>query len=220
MIRLHNLNVVVVFTFMGKKVSANRLTFSPTDPSFRLVASYLMAFQGFVSAVEIYNGDQPPVPWPADDTAVIDAAAAGQTLTFKPRALVEAMVKNRWPDEVSFEVEAMPPVLAGSAINLGVLENFMFGLGQSLITNFFEEQRDRLESHYGRVPNWPNVWNFARVVRNAMSHGGCITIRDQSRVAWKGLSYSSADNGRKIVNVDIWPGDLFILVKELERALP
>lgn len=199
---------------------AGNLTFNPADASFRLVVSYLMAVQGFVSAAEIYNGQQAPTPWPEDDTATFDAAASSQRLIFKPRALVAAMVNNRWPDHVSFVVEEIPPMPVGSAIALGVLENFLFGLGQSLITNFFEEQRDRLDSHYGRVSNWPAVWNFARFLRNAMSHGGCVTIRDQTQVTWKSLSYSSADNGRKIVNVDIWPGDLFILVKEMENALP
>ncbi len=196
------------------------LIFEPSNPSFRLVASYLMALQGFVSSVEIYNGDGSVAkPWPDEDTSSFDAAASSKRLIFKPRPLVASMVKNCWPDQIRFEIKEIPPVSPGSEIVLGVLENFLFGLGQSLLTNLFEEQRPVLEARYGLVAHWPAVWNFARVVRNAMSHGGRLTIRDQSSVRWKSLSYSSADNGRRIVNVDIWPGDLFFLVREMDAAL-
>lgn len=202
-------------------MTSGNLDFTASDRSFQLVTSYLMALKGFVSAVEIYSsGKQGAKAWPEEDTIVLDALACDRRLTWRPHALIMAMVRNQFPSGISFEVEEIAPASI-SSIQLGVLETFLYGLSQSLLTNLFEQERSRLESLHGRAPSgWPPVWNFARVVRNAMSHGGEVTIKDdKTHVAWKKLTYSAAENGRRIVNVDIWPGDLFLLIRELEDVL-
>ncbi|PKA44037.1 hypothetical protein CWR43_06950 [Rhizobium sullae] len=200
----------------------DKLIFTTADRSFQLVASYLMALTGIVSAIEIYSsGQQGAKPWPEEDTVVLDALACDRRLTWRPHSLVMALVKNQWPSQISFEVEEVAPASV-SSIQLGVLDTFLYGLSQSLLTNLFEQERGRLESLHGRAPSgWPPVWNFGRVVRNAMSHGGEVTIKDdKTHVSWKRLTYSRAENGRRIVNVDLWPGDLFILIREMEDVLP
>jgi hypothetical protein len=176
-----------------------------------------MAFQGFVSAVEVYNGDGRR--WDPEDTAIFDAVACGKRLTWRPTDLISAMVINRWPNEIRFDVEGavFPPA---RSVGFGVLDEFLFGLGQSLIANFFERERSNLESKFGKpARGWPPVWNFARVVRNAMSHGGGINIRDQASVSWGNLTYSAADSGRLVVNRDFLAGDLLLLVRDMEDAL-
>jgi hypothetical protein len=79
-----------------------------------------------------------------------------------------------------------------------------------------------LERKFGtEVSGWPAVWNFGRVVRNAMSHGGKVhfTNSGASPVSWKGLTYSPADNGRQILHSDLWPGDIFDLIIEMDSHL-
>lgn len=49
-----------------------------------------------------------------------------------------------------------------------------------------------------------------------MSHNGRVDIRDNATVKWKGLSYSKADNGIELMNIDIWPADIFVLIKEMQ----
>jgi hypothetical protein len=62
--------------------------------------------------------------------------------------------------------------------------------------------------------------NFARVVRNSIAHHG-IQIRDPNSplVTWRGLSYNYADNGKKIIGVDMRIGDVLGLMFEVNEEL-
>lgn len=53
-----------------------------------------------------------------------------------------------------------------------------------------------------------------------MSHGGHINIKNENSlpVRWRNLIYSHADNDRQILHTDIWPGDLFYLLREMDVA--
>ena len=68
---------------------------------------------------------------------------------------------------------------------------------------------------------WPPVLNFCRVVRNAVVHGGTINISSSSapKVGWRGLAYSSAEEGRKVIWTDIGVGDFILLLMDLEAEL-
>lgn len=94
--------------------------------------------------------------------------------------------------------------------------------GQALATSFFEGHRNAIDGKFGNIATWPPVWNFARVVRNAMSHGGVINIQNPNAapVHWNGLTYAPADNGRRILHTDLWPGDLMDLLIEMDGHVP
>ena len=197
-----------------------KLMFSAEDTCFRGVVTFLMALQGFVCAATAYNSDGRPAAPSPNDLMTFDAALSSTELDFKPYDLAKTMMSNRWPTIVEFSVRAVPAVSRRRSPQWGIVDRFLFCLGQSLIGNFFEEQRSQIQAHYGSVSSWPPVWNFARVLRNAMSHNGKIAIKDNTVVGWKGLSYTAADNGREIANYDIFPGDLFYLLREMEAAIP
>lgn len=40
--------------------------------------------------------------------------------------------------------------------------------------------------------------------------------RNANSVSWRGLSYSPKDNGRPLLHADIWPGDIFYLLEEMD----
>lgn len=67
---------------------------------------------------------------------------------------------------------------------------------------------------------FPPVWRFARVVRNAASHGQ-VHIKDQSfvPVSWANLTYGPAQDGRQVLGSDLWLGDIFLLMLEMDDAL-
>lgn len=201
--------------------SPSQLVFAANELAFEPMATYLTALHGFVSLLAIYKpGPEGPAPWRPTDVAIFDGAACDVRLVWSPHHVVVPMLLNAWPVTVEFQSFSADPIPPGSVLNLGVVEHFIFGLGQQLLTNFVEGRKAVLRSTYGKVTNWPPIWNFGRVVRNAMSHGGRIRIDDRSVVHWRNLTYSDADNGNPIINVDLWPADLFILVKEMEAALP
>jgi hypothetical protein len=65
------------------------------------------------------------------------------------------------------------------------------------------------------------IWAFARVVRNALGHGGLITIDDKSfrPVSWHGLTYGPAQHGTEIIGSDMEVPDLYYLMIEMDQAL-
>jgi hypothetical protein len=67
---------------------------------------------------------------------------------------------------------------------------------------------------------WPPVWNFGRVVRNALSHNGSIHFENMNAkpVTWHNLSFDPTHNGRAIFD-DIDPVDLILLMAEMDGEL-
>ena len=70
------------------------------------------------------------------------------------------------------------------------------------------------------VKNYPPPWDFARVLRNSISHGR-VNIRDENfkPVSWYALSYGPAENGRKIAHEDMVLPDIWLLMMEMDMAL-
>lgn len=188
--------------------------------AFRPVSTFLTAILGFAALTEVYNSGSAS-RLALDDTAILDARACGLRLEVAPALLAASMTSNGWPERISFRSALLPPPDEPSQLKLGALEHFLFGLSQGLLTSFYEDNRKSVEGAYGKFSSgWPTAWSFGRVVRNALSHGGRLEIRGPLHVNWKQLSYTQADHGRRIINSDIWPGDLIILLTEMEAQLP
>ena len=195
------------------------LRFEQSELSFSPVVTFLTAFYGFIGLLELYKPDEKGArPWAMTDVATFDANICKSRIVWSPHHVIEPMLYNEWPRFVEFEFFPADRVESGF-LQLGVLERYMYGLSQAMITNFVEDQKENLRSKYGRLSDWPPVWKFAWMVRNAMSHGGRIRIDGDIVIGWKDISYSKADNGKSILNTDIWPGDLFFLMKEMEKEL-
>ncbi|MFE0017029.1 hypothetical protein ACFWXH_19430 [Mesorhizobium sp. NPDC059054] len=196
------------------------LQFLPNDRPFVHVATYLTALHGFAALAEVYqiDTDKGIFPWAQDDVCLFDSPIALKRLVWSPHGVVNAMVRNAWPYKIDFTSYPAKPLQRGAS-QLGVLGPFISGIGQALLTNYYEGQRDYLKQKYGPQKSWPSVWQFARVIRNAMSHGGAIDIRDGVTVEWRSVTYAPSDNGKVIINHDILPGDLLILAKDMEAAL-
>lgn len=91
-----------------------------------------------------------------------------------------------------------------------------------IYSNYFENQRIWLDSNIGSDPRrWPPIWDFARVVRNAASHGGTLNwLNDKAPpVSWYHLTYSATDRGKLVVGGDLVLGDLLILMLEMDSEL-
>ncbi|MCR9078488.1 MAG: hypothetical protein NXH78_05245 [Hyphomonadaceae bacterium] len=68
---------------------------------------------------------------------------------------------------------------------------------------------------------WPVEWDFARVVRNACSHGGRVYMpKPTSRsVTFAGVTISHADHGTELFETKLSVGDLIPLVLIMDRTL-
>lgn len=213
------------------RIGGDRSILNPTNPStlkflrsdsaHKAVFSFLVAIAGFSSLADVYKAEpnEGAKPWPDDHYATFDGLICDVTLRWRPQLVVQSAITNVLPHEISFEQYEVEPVPAGETVNLGALDHFIFGLSQMMIVSFVENHKAHLNNNYGPVESWPGVWQFARVVRNAMSHGNKVSITDGKTATWKGLTYSPADNGRAVVNADLLPGDLIVMLRELEDAL-
>jgi len=102
-------------------------------------------------------------------------------------------------------------ISASAMLTLGVLERPLVALGQSMIINYFERERPQIEAKYStNTTRWRANWHFARLVRNSVAHKNDVVFSNPNAVpgTWHSLTYTSADNGRKVLYVDIWPADL------------
>ena len=87
---------------------------------------------------------------------------------------------------------------------------------------YFETYKPWLKHNVSTdVYQWPAVWNFARVVRNATFHEGRISWDNVNApaVSWEGIEYSSEDNGREVIGSHLTLGDLLILMLEMDKEL-
>ncbi|WP_156950572.1 hypothetical protein, partial [Hyphomonas oceanitis] len=176
------------------------------------IQSYLVALIGLAHMIEVGKSGK-STPYDPQHTVRLDCARESASWYWSPNSTLQMLASNFVPANLEIERVGRATTLSTSPLNLGAFGNLLEGFGQVLATNFYERHQQSIIDKFGKDPNlsWPNVWNFARVVRNAMSHRGELHFRSSSAptVSWKGLSYSFSDNGRNILHQDIWPGDLF-----------
>jgi hypothetical protein len=88
---------------------------------------------------------------------------------------------------------------------------------------FYEQHRPYIQSlHGGDTKKWPQIFQFAWLLRNGIAHhGGNLNFTNSNypAVSWHTLSYSPADNGKPIFNDRFGPGDFFMFLFDLSDAL-
>lgn len=183
--------------------------------------TYLMAVLGFGQIVEASTCGQ-AIPCRPNDAIRFDCKQSNGNWHWRPEPSVRLFSNNIAPSELFMQrgIGIRPP--GDAVLHLGAIDQLLFNFGQALATNYYERLKPTIREIYGSDTSfWPAVWNFARVVRNAMSHGGRIKFDNPYAqiVSWKELSYAPADNGRRILNNDIWPGDIFDLITDMDAIL-
>ncbi len=180
------------------------------------IANYLITLISITLTAELYIKGAADIYSP-NHTVQLDAKQAGKRLSFYPYTLLNDIFKLKWPTTLLFE-EKDVTIDPNAVLNLGPLEKPMYAFEQSMFVNYFERYRPEIETHYGNnTSGWPNDWNFGRVVRNSFVHGGVLDIRNPSAapVHWRGLTYSPADNGNKVMNHDLWAADIIYLLMDM-----
>lgn len=179
--------------------------------------AYLVSLLGFALAAEAWNSGHAQ-RYAVDDTVVIGCRLSPAQWIWTPNPTLSALTTASFIGQLHLERETIP-AHAGGPLQLGPIGPLLHTMGQALGTNFFEQNVESIKRRHGDNPSgWPPVWNFARVIRNAMSHGGKINFANPNAqtVSWKGLGYGPADNGRHVLHSDLWPGDLFDLLIEMD----
>jgi hypothetical protein len=190
------------------------------DKYFDDVANYLITLVSMTLAAELYVTGKAG-RFAANHIVQLDAKQAGKRLMIYPYTLLNDVFALRWPTKLVFDEEPVeiPP---SKILKLDALERPLYALEQSMFVNYFERERPSIETKYGEnTTAWPDDWNFARVVRNSVAHKNAVFFRNPCAdpVSWRGLTYSPADNGRRVLNGDLWAADLIYLMMDLDAHL-
>lgn len=181
--------------------------------------SYLTAAVGIAHTVHSAHGASSK--YSITDTARFSSKQDGGEWHWAPAYAVSDLSSNFLPNAIHLQRFDVDQPESDAHLNLGAMGALLATFAQALATNYFERHRSIIASRFGPVKNWPPVWNFARVVRNAMAHGGKVSILNANDPPgrWKGAHYTINDNGRDILALDLWPGDLFDLIIEMDSYL-
>jgi hypothetical protein len=92
-----------------------------------------------------------------------------------------------------------------------------------IFVDFYERHRPWIEQTYSGLKSWPPTFYFARLVRNAVSHGGKLHFtHDPRRSAdWHHLKFVYSDDGKPIIGVGgiLSPADMFFLMLDTSDEL-
>jgi hypothetical protein len=130
-----------------------------------------------------------------------------------------AAAAGKLPDEIHIGIVDGKAKEADLPHGTWGIKTFMDYVFQPFIVNYYERHLGEIRSKAGTAKAWPPAWQMARVVRNAISHGGKVHFASMSHppVMWRGLSLGPAHQGQQLLGEIINGADLFQLVTDMEE---
>lgn len=163
----------------------------------------------------------PPLDENSPANAILACTAVRADLVAAIAPFIQAAKTGVQPEEMDLVLHPKRPEPDGIPI-LGV-HSLSVRVVTAMFSLFAERANDWLRSTNSSYQKWPPVSNFARVIRNAIVHGGTLNATSPTSpvVSWRGLTYSHQNAGRQIINTgtDLSHGDLIVLMLELELEL-
>ncbi len=126
------------------------------------------------------------------------------------------------PDEIHIEFSPKPTQQIATRREILGARGVMLNLITPIFVDFYEHSVLWVCHKFGENSlDWPAIWNFGRVIRNSISHGGTIHITKSTLlpVTWHHLSYSPTDHGKEIIGVDFQYADVLVLMFEMSDEL-
>lgn len=185
------------------------------------IQSYLVSVLGLCQSIEAVNSTS-AVAFRPGDVAALGCKQSPANWLWWPYETARDLASNWTSSNLWLSRQPGSSRAPHDVMTLGALSELLHAFGQSLMVNYYERNLGIAISKFGSsATSWPMIWNFGRVVRNAMSHAGTLnfTNANAASVNWKFLTYSPADNGKPILHTDLWPGDLFDLILEMDTAI-
>jgi len=163
-------------------------------------------------------------PYQPTDYLTLEGIAKVSNLEvrFFPYPVMQILITNGWPTDIYLDDRPFGNPAPPHHLWLAGLQGLHGSMIESAFVHYFETVGPVVEQNHGTDPrNWPSVWNFARVVRNAFAHAGQITFRNLTApsVSWRSLLYSPADNGRQILYQDVTAVEIILLMEEMDTAI-
>ncbi len=179
---------------------------------FDALVAFLCNYTGVTMALEAQQKGS-VVRFGAGDRVGFMAQTAGYTIVFETEAIMNAVSKGEWVDKVAYEIIPIPKILPEKVIHqTGRVHKLS---AQALFVQFYDSVEDLAEARHN-----DSLVRFSKSIRNASAHGGVFKkLDDRGDIQWKNLKLKSADNGKTLLEVGINPGDLIVLMQELNDYL-
>jgi len=181
------------------------------------VGSYLKAYHGL--PVTTFAPTQSPtgLRYP---TVSIAGLASGRTIDFVPHDLLQdVFVANGRTPAIAY-IEK-PEFIQVAGVSTSAMAETLEGFAQAMFTRYWETNLSTIEAVHGQRSgrSWPQVLRFAAIARDAMSHGGTLHMFPSVASATHfGLTYVSAQNGRRILHNDLTSAGLFLLMLDVDAT--
>lgn len=201
----------------------------PIKPGERLyqpIYNLLLFQSAVITAIEAISGKHPPGgPRGPESQIIVQSYTADIRFGFPAYGPLEGALNNEPLEGIG--VFFAPGVIPKNQItNTAEFPHFLDHFVTAIFILHFEQCSDWLLANgRGDSSKWPAAVDFARVMRNAVAHGGRIKM-DKTRkgnpprpVSWKSLSYSESDNGKSILGTEVFGPDLIALMFDVDDEL-
>ena len=179
------------------------------------VGKYLNAYHG--QAVTTFAAD---VPSGRHQSFHFQGLASSKTIEFIPHDLLNGVfLAEVRTAAIPFLCSPSFPIIKGAST--GAVAETLEGFAQAMFTRYWENNLANIEKVHGKrkAGKWPQVLQFAAVVRDAMSHGGTVHMFPGVPPATHfGVTYSQADNGKKVLHNDLSCADIVLLLLDVDAT--
>ncbi|MEN9901640.1 MAG: hypothetical protein RL651_304 [Pseudomonadota bacterium] len=134
---------------------------------------------------------------------------------------VESALAGVPPKIIQISVKQRNPAPPGYTTQTSGFARAVETIFQPFFVNFYERYSDEIAAKYGVIDKEaPSAWQMGWVVRNAVSHNGCVGFKNKNHlpVTWQGLTLSPADEGKALFHSTFSAGDLIVMMFEMEEV--
>jgi hypothetical protein len=207
-------------------LSGTRVLIAGKDRLFEPLSALLLITDGLGIAIRVVATGGSTHLHGQEDGASATCVLFPTTVYFPSLLPTAAVALNSPLSKITFRFEAATP----DPIPPGMVRTTVKGYGHAVLgaitpvyVNFCEQHRKWLRTKYpGGHRTFPPFYQFARAVRNFISHGAGHVIFDNKNdpaVSWHHLRYSAKDEGKRVIGGDIHLAEMIILLFEFADAL-
>jgi hypothetical protein len=188
--------------------------FTPENSFFDSLVVYISSVASLGMALEGYAENRVRVNLCKDNeylTITGKPEVTGIELRLRPAPILRSLAKNLWPESIEIEETEISSVAPCKHLLTNI-----HSIHGAVISNCFISFYEKYCPRKDESP----LWSFAYAIRNGLAHNGEILIRNPAEVLkWRGMEFSSADNGKPLLYEKLTAVELIVLMMELDNEL-
>ena len=192
------------------------------NKSYEQINSLVITLAGLATALEYRNKGE--ARYNPGDYIIVEGKSTNKMIGFPLVGPVEAALKNRRLETIQITIENLSPSPNKYEKTVDVLKRTMDYIFSPILLDFYERYLCQAEQKFGKYKStpdtWPDSWQFAWVVRNAIAHNYKIHFdkKDPKPKSWFGITISKEHQGVPLKNLFNF-ADLIVLLFAMERDL-